>query len=192
MKPNPRALDAATRAHHASRTVVVGLLAAVWSLASPSPAHASLAVARGRRQAGDLPRPLRHLRRAGRAHRPVLDGAHPAGEDRAQAAPSAVRGHPHAVPAVAGVRRAALADRLAVGVLEAGGYKLAYGTDKHPDYFKEHGLPEPANAAADLRAARGARSKDAACRPSELDAIRADLAALESRLAASDVGGEVV
>ena len=23
------------------------------------------------------------------------------------------------------------------------GYKLAYGTDKSPDYFKEHGLPEP-------------------------------------------------
>ena len=23
------------------------------------------------------------------------------------------------------------------------GYKLAYGTDKHPDYFKEHGLEVP-------------------------------------------------
>ena len=23
------------------------------------------------------------------------------------------------------------------------GYKLAYGTDKHPDYYKEHGLPDP-------------------------------------------------
>ena len=23
------------------------------------------------------------------------------------------------------------------------GYKLAYGTDKSPDYYKEHGLPEP-------------------------------------------------
>lgn len=42
MTSNPRALDAATRAHHASRTVVVGLLAAVWSLAFPSAAHASL------------------------------------------------------------------------------------------------------------------------------------------------------
>ena len=42
MKPNLRTLDAATRAHAASRTVVVGLLAAAWSLASPSAAHASL------------------------------------------------------------------------------------------------------------------------------------------------------
>jgi hypothetical protein len=23
------------------------------------------------------------------------------------------------------------------------GYKLAYGTDKHPDYYRERGLPEP-------------------------------------------------
>ena len=23
------------------------------------------------------------------------------------------------------------------------GYKLAYGTDKHPDYYKERGLPDP-------------------------------------------------
>ncbi len=23
------------------------------------------------------------------------------------------------------------------------GYKMAYGTDKHPDYYKEHGLPDP-------------------------------------------------
>src|SRR6187401_68581 len=28
------------------------------------------------------------------------------------------------------------------------GYKLAYGTDKHPDYFKEKGLPDPSD---DLR-----------------------------------------
>jgi uncharacterized protein DUF3302 len=46
------------------------------------------------------------------------------------------------------------------------GYKLAFGTDKHPDYFKEHGLPE-------------------------LDAIRADLAALESRLAGNGSRSEV-
>ena len=31
------------------------------------------------------------------------------------------------------------------------GYKLAYGTDKHPDYFKEHGLPDPENPTADIR-----------------------------------------
>ena len=61
------------------------------------------------------------------------------------------------------------------------GYKLAYGTDKSPDYFKEHSLPEPENAAVDIRqrvSALEARGVPA----SELDAIRADLAALESRL----------
>jgi CBS domain containing-hemolysin-like protein len=42
MRPNPRALDAAMQTHHASRTVVVGLLAAVWALACPSAAYASL------------------------------------------------------------------------------------------------------------------------------------------------------
>ena len=70
------------------------------------------------------------------------------------------------------------------------GYKLAYGTDKSPDYFKEHGLPEPESATADIRqrvAALEARGVPA----SELDAIRADLAALESRLAASDARSEV-
>ena len=42
------------------------------------------------------------------------------------------------------------------------GYKLAYGTDKHPDYFKEHGLPEPDSATADIRAARR-RARRARC-----------------------------
>ena len=41
MTPIPRTL-LAPRAHHASRTVVVGLLAAVWLLACPSTASASL------------------------------------------------------------------------------------------------------------------------------------------------------
>ena len=70
------------------------------------------------------------------------------------------------------------------------GYKLAYGTDKHPDYFKEHGLPEPENAAADLRQ-RVAALEGRGVPASELDAIRTDLAALESRLAASDARSEV-
>jgi hypothetical protein len=70
------------------------------------------------------------------------------------------------------------------------GYKLAYGTDKSPEYFEEHGLPQPDSPLADLRqrvAALDARGVTA----SELDAIRADLAALESRLAAGDARGEV-
>ena len=59
-------------------------------------------------------------RRPDRRDRAVLDGARAAGEDRPQAPPSAAGRHPHAVPAVAGVRRPAVADRLAVGVHEAG------------------------------------------------------------------------
>jgi hypothetical protein len=70
------------------------------------------------------------------------------------------------------------------------GYKLAYGTDKHPDYFKEHGLPEPENAADDIRQ-RVAALEGRGVPASELDAIRADLAALEARLAANGAGSEV-
>jgi Protein of unknown function (DUF3302) len=71
------------------------------------------------------------------------------------------------------------------------GYKLAYGTDKHPDYFKEHGLEEPASPAADIRQ-RMVALEEHGVPASELDAIRADLAVLESRLAKSDARGEVV
>ena len=65
------------------------------------------------------------------------------------------------------------------------GYKLAYGTDKHPDYFKEHGLPEPESPAADIRQ-RVAVLEASGASVSELDRIRTDLAALESKLAAAD------
>jgi hypothetical protein len=65
------------------------------------------------------------------------------------------------------------------------GYKLAYGTDKHPDYFKEHGLEEPDSPTADIRR-RVAVLEEHGVPASELDAIRTDLAAIESRLAASD------
>ena len=62
------------------------------------------------------------------------------------------------------------------------GYKLAYGTDKHPDYYKEHGIPEPENAAADLRQ-RVDALEDRGVPATELAAIRSDLAAVEARLA---------
>jgi hypothetical protein len=69
------------------------------------------------------------------------------------------------------------------------GYKLAYGTDKHPDYFKEHGLPEPDSVTGDIRE-RVAALEGRGVPASELDAIRTDLALLESRLAAK-AGSEV-
>jgi len=70
------------------------------------------------------------------------------------------------------------------------GYKLAFGTDKHPDYFKEHGLPEPESPAADIRQ-RVSALEGRGVPASELDAIRADLAALESRLAGNGSRSEV-
>jgi len=64
------------------------------------------------------------------------------------------------------------------------GYKLAYGTDKHPDYFKEHGLEEPDSATGDIRE-RVALLEARGVPASELDAIRTDLALIEARLAKS-------
>jgi hypothetical protein len=70
------------------------------------------------------------------------------------------------------------------------GYKLAYGTDKHPDYFKEHGLPEPKNVTADIRE-RVVALEERGVSANEIDAIRTDLALLESRLAAGAGRSEV-
>jgi hypothetical protein len=64
-------------------------------------------------------------------------------------------------------------------------YKMAYGTDKSPDYFTEHGLPEPVSPADDIRQ-RVAALQAGGAPASELDAIRRDLAMLESRLTAFD------
>jgi len=70
------------------------------------------------------------------------------------------------------------------------GYKLAYGTDKHPDYFKDHGIPEPNDPAADIRL-RMATLEKSGVPASELDAIRADLVLLESRRESAGAAGEV-
>ena len=186
MKSN-HALDAATWAHRAARTIVVSLLVAVWSLAWPSAAHASLLSPEAEdKMAGILavvvlvvvpvvlivlfwlvhimPEKIAHKR-----HHPQLEA----------------------------IKTLCLLSLVFGGLLwpiawlwaytKPVGYKLAYGTDKHPDYFKEHGLPEPENVAADLRQ-RVAALEGRGVPTSELDAIRADLAALESRLAASDAG----
>lgn len=69
------------------------------------------------------------------------------------------------------------------------GYKLAYGTDKSPDYFTEHGLAEPESPTADIRQ-RVASLEARGVPAGELDAIRADLAALEARLAAGGARSE--
>jgi Protein of unknown function (DUF3302) len=68
------------------------------------------------------------------------------------------------------------------------GYKLAYGTDKHPDYFKDQGLPEPDDPASDIRA-RMQTLEQRGVPASDLDAIRADLVLIESRLESAGATG---
>jgi Protein of unknown function (DUF3302) len=190
MKSNPRALDAAKRAHHASRTVLVGLLVGVWSLASPSAAYASL-----------LPPELEDKLATFIAVSvlfvvPVVLivlfwMVHVMPEKIA---------HKRHHPQIEGIRTLCLLSLVFGGLLwplawlwaytKPVGYKLAYGTDKHPDYFKEHGLPEPESVTADIRQ-RVAALEGRGVPATELDAIRTDLAAIESRLAASNARSEV-
>ena len=185
MTQDSRTLRLALRAHHASRTVVVGLLAAVWLLACPSTASASLLSPEAEDTMAKwvaifalafvpvalivlfwmvhvLPEKIAHKR-----HHPQLEA----------------------------IKTLCLLSLVFGGLLwpiawlwaytKPVGYKLAYGTDKHPDYFKEHDLPDPESPTADIRQ-RVAALEEHGVPASELDAIRADLAAIETRLAASD------
>ena len=184
MISTPRPLDSPTSARRAVRTTLVGLLTAAWSLA-PSAAHASLmspevedAVAKYIAifvlffvpvllivlfwMVHVLPEKIAHKR-----HHPQFEA----------------------------IRTLCLLSLVFGGLLwpiawlwaytKPVGYKLAYGTDKHPDYFKEHGLPEPESATADLRQ-RIVALEEHGVPAHELDALRADLAAIESRLAVAD------
>jgi hypothetical protein len=189
MNSNPHAL-APGWAHHVSRTVVVGLLAAVCSFAFPSTASASLLSPELEDKVAGflaifvifvvpvvlivlfwmvhvLPEKIAHKR-----HHPQLDA----------------------------IRMLCLLSLVFGGLLwpiawlwaytKPVGYKLAYGTDKHPDYFKEHGLPEPESPTADMRQ-RVADLEARGVTASDLDAIRTDLDALELRLAEGNRGSEV-
>ena len=179
---NPGPLDAATWAGRASRTVVVGLLAAVWSLAIPADATRRCC--------------RRRLKTRWRTYVAlfvlffvpvvlivVFWMVHVLPEKIA---------HKRHHPQFEAIRTLCLLSLVFGGLLwplawlwaytKPVGYKLAYGTDKHPDYFKEHGLPEPESATTDIRQ-RVAALEGRGVPASELDAIRTDLAVLESRLA---------
>jgi len=189
MTSNPRALDAAILLHHVSRAIV-GVFAIVLVLACPSAAHASLMSPEAEDALAKylalfvifvipvvlialfwmvhvLPEKIAHKR-----HHPQLEA----------------------------IKTLCLLSLVFGGLLwpiawlwaftKPVGYKLAYGTDKHPDYFKEHGLPEPDNPAADIRQ-RVATLEESGVPASQLDAIRADLAALESRLVGNGARSEV-
>ena len=129
---------------------------------------------------------LHPLLRSGRAHRPVLDGAHPAGEDRAQAAPSAVRGDPHVVPAVA--RRSAGCSGRSPGCgrtpsRSATSWPTAptsIPTTSRSTASRSRKTPPPTSGSA------WPRSKGAACRPVSSKPFAPTWPLLESRLAASD------
>ena len=129
-------------------------------LSLPSDARASF-LSPELRTSWHLHRAVRAVRRPGRAHRPLLDGARPAGEDRPQAPPSPVRSDPHAVPAVAGVRRAALADCVDLGVLEAGplqdGVRHRQAVDDEDEHEPGAGKPCEAQPSRPAGPARGAR-----------------------------------
>ena len=185
MTPNPRVLDTATLSRHSSRVLLVSLLVAVWSLALPAPAHASL-----------LPPEMedalaKYLAIFVLFFVPVLLivlfwMVHVLPEKIA---------HKRHHPQLEAIKTLCLLSLVFGGLLwpiawlwaytKPVGYKLAYGTDKHPDYFKEHGVPDPESPTADIRQ-RVTALEEHGVPASELDAIRADLAAIETRLAASD------
>ena len=182
---NPRAFNAPILARGAWRAVIVVLLAAVWSLAFPSPAHASLLSP----EAEDAM--AKYVAIFALCFVPVVLivlfwMVHVMPEKIAHK-----RHHPQAEA----IHTLCLLSLVFGGLLwpiawlwaytKPVGYKLAYGTDKHPDYYKEHGLPEPDSPTADIRQ-RVAALEEHGVPASELDAIRTDLAAIESRLAAAD------
>ena len=188
MTPHPRPLDAATRAHHASRIVIVCLLAAAWSVAFPSAASASFLSPEAEDAVANflaifvlfvvpivlislfwmvhvLPEKIAHKR-----HHPQLEG----------------------------IRTLCFLSLAFGGLLwplawlwaytKPVGYKLAYGTDKHADYFKEHGLEPPGERDAvtgDIHQ-RLLQLEERGVPADDLKALRADLETLEARVAAAN------
>jgi hypothetical protein len=189
MTPTFRPPEEATTARHLPRSIVVALLAAFWSLALPAAAHASLLSPEAEDTLAKyiaifvlffvpmllivlfwmvhvLPEKIAHKR-----HHPQFEA----------------------------IRTLCLLSLAFGGLLwplawlwaytKPVGYKLAYGTDKHPDYFREHGLPEPGDPAGDIMLRMAALEKRGIA-ASELDAIRADLLLIEARMDANAAATE--
>ena len=188
MTSNPRAHDTARWAHYASRTVVVGLLVLAWSLALPATADASLLSPELEDKMADflaifvlfvvpiggivvfwivhvMPEKIAHKR-----HHPQFEA----------------------------IRTLCLLSLVFGGLLwpiawlwaytKPTGYKMAYGTDKHSDYYADPTVDER-EALAELQQRAAFLSKRGPT-ASDLESMRADLAALESRITASRSGGE--
>ena len=185
MSQTPRLSGDATRQRRPSRQIVTGLLAAVWSLASPALAHASL-LSPEAEDAMAKYIAIFALMFVPVALIVVFWMVHVLPEKIA---------HKRHHPQLEAIKTLCLLSLVFGGLLwpiawlwaytKPVGYKLAYGTDKHPDYYKEHGLDEPESPTADIRQRLGALEEHGVP-AKELDAIRADLATLEARLAGSD------
>ncbi len=185
MTPTFRSLNDAFRARRISRPIAVGLLAALWLLASPSAAHASLLSPEAEDTVAKYVA-IFALTFVPVALIVVFWMVHVLPEKIA---------HKRHHPQLEAIKTLCLLSLVFGGLLwpiawlwaytKPVGYKLAYGTDKHPDYYKEHGLDEPASPTGDIRQ-RVAALEEHGVPASELDAIRADLTKLEARLASSD------
>jgi len=191
MTSNPLALAPATWARRTLRAVIVGLFAVVCVLACPSAAHASLMSPEMEDTvAGYLAIFIIFFVPVGAIVLFWL--VHILPEQIA---------HKRHHPQFEAIRTLCLLSLVFGGLLwplawiwaytKPVGYKLAYGTDKHPDYYKEQGLPEPDSATADIRQ-RVTALQERGVPTSEIDAIRADLAAIESRLASNVTRSEGV
>jgi hypothetical protein len=182
MTPTPRISYGVPWVLRVSRPVLTALLAAGWLLAAPSPAHASLmspeledAVAKYVAIFALMFVPIVLIVLFWMVHVMPEKIAHK-------------RHHPQ----LEAIKTLCLLSLVFGGLLwpiawlwaytKPVGYKLAYGTDKHPDYFKEQAALEAENPAANLRQ-RVAALEERGVPVTEIDAIRNDLAVLEARLA---------
>ena len=185
MTQTPGLSSGATWARRLPRPMVTGLLAAAWSLTAPSLAHASLLSP----EAEDTM--AKYIAIFALCFVPV---ALIAVFWMVHVMPEKIA-HKRHHPQLEAIKTLCLLSLVFGGLLwpiawlwaytKPVGYKLAYGTDKHPDYYKEHGLAEPDSQTADIRQ-RISALEEHGVPASELDAIRADLASLEARLAGSD------
>jgi hypothetical protein len=189
MTPHCPSFDTAIRTRRASRATLVGLLAAAAALAVPAPAHASLL-------SPELEDKLAtYIAIFALFFVPIVLivlfwVVHVMPEKIA---------HKNHHPQFESIRTLCLLSLVFGGLLwplawiwaytKPVGYKLAYGTDKHPDYYKEHGLPEPEGPVEDIR--KRLVALEAGANPSsELEAIRSDLEALERRMANAARSGD--
>jgi hypothetical protein len=190
MTANPGVVDLAQRTRHAARLLCLGLLTAVLLLLAPSDAAASLLSPENEDKLANflavfvlfvvpmtlivlfwmvhvLPEKIAHKR-----HHPQLEA----------------------------IRTLCLLSLVFGGLLwplawlwaytKPVGYKLAYGTDKAPDFFTEHGHQPPGESdpARDMRL-RLLQLEEKGVAADDLKALRADLDALEARAAAAEGEG---